>query len=117
MGNSFTTFTNCRQCINGEIIEGERLVVSQDDGTILESTGYIGGEIVDLEDLIVAPGFLELHTNGLEGFHYSNFEAEEGYKSSIKNVAEAYPSRGITGFWATVPSIERGLYDKVSWAA
>jgi N-acetylglucosamine-6-phosphate deacetylase len=113
MGNLFTTFTNCRQCINGEIVEGERLVVSQDDGDILPSTGYIGGDIEDLDDQIIVPGFLELHTNGIAGFHYTNFESEEQYQQGLKKVAEGYPSKGITGFWATVPSVESELYQNV----
>jgi hypothetical protein len=113
MGNLFTTFTNCRLCINGKIVEGERLVVSQDDGQILESTGYIGGEIVDLDDAIIAPGFLELHTNGANGFHYTNSASDTEYEAQLKNVASFYPSHGVTGFWATVPTIEPALYDKV----
>jgi N-acetylglucosamine-6-phosphate deacetylase len=113
MGNLFTTFTNCRLCINGKIIEGERLVVSQDDGLILESTGYIGGEIVDLEDAIIAPGFLELHTNGANGVHYTIFKSDAEYQAQLKNVASFYPSQGVTSFWATVPTIEPALYQKV----
>jgi N-acetylglucosamine-6-phosphate deacetylase len=113
MGNLFTTFTNCRQCINGEVVEGERLVVSQDDGLILKSTGYIGGDIVDLDDAIIAPGFLELHTNGTDGVHYSNYESKEQYLQGLSKVAEGYPKRGVTSFWATVPTVESELYQKV----
>jgi N-acetylglucosamine-6-phosphate deacetylase len=113
MGNLFTTFTNCRILVNGELIEGERLVVSQDDGLILKSTGYIGGEIMDLDDMIVAPGFLELHTNGVNGFHYTNFENETQYSQKLKETAEYYASQGVTGFWATIPTVEEDVYKKV----
>jgi N-acetylglucosamine-6-phosphate deacetylase len=113
MGNLFTTFTNCRLCVNGELVEGERLVVSEDDGTILEPTGYIGGEIIDLDDAIIAPGFLELHTNGVNGFHYTNFESASDYGTQLEKVSSYYPSQGITGFWATIPTVEPELYKKV----
>ena len=113
MGNLFTTFTNCRICKNGELIEGERLVASQDDGLILESTGYIGGEIIDLDEGIIAPGFLELHTNGFEGFHFTNFESEDQYAKGLKKVAEGYVKSGITAFWATVPTVDKELYQEV----
>src|SRR4051812_37788770 len=114
MGNLFTTFVNCRLCIDGKIVYGERLVVSQDTGRILPTTGYIGGEIVDLEDNIIAPGFLELHTNGANGFHYTNFTGSEAYGSEVDRIAAWYPSRGVTGFWATVPTVEEKLYYDVS---
>jgi N-acetylglucosamine-6-phosphate deacetylase len=113
MGNLFTTFTNCRLCVNGQVLDGERLVVSQDDGLILKSTGYIGGEIVDLDDAIVAPGLLELHANGLGSFHYSDFESPDQYRTKLESVARKYPSHGVTGFWATIPTIEEHNYQKV----
>lgn len=113
MGNLFTTFTNCRLCINGKIVYGERLVVSEDTGRILKSTGYIGGEIVDLDDAIVAPGFLELHTNGANGFHYTSYTNDTEYAESVQKIAQWYPSRGITAFWATVPTVESKFYHSV----
>jgi N-acetylglucosamine-6-phosphate deacetylase len=113
MGNLFTTFTNCRLCVNGQLVEGERLVVSQDDGLILQSTGYIGGEIIDLDDAIIAPGFLELHTNGVNAIHYTNFKDASDFHADLESVSHYYPSQGITGFWATVPTVESELYKKV----
>jgi N-acetylglucosamine-6-phosphate deacetylase len=113
MGNLFTTFTNCRLCINGEILEGERLVVSQDDGLILKSTGYIGGEIIDLDDAIVAPGLLDLHADGLGSCHFSDLESPAQLRARLETVARQYPSQGVTSFWATVPTIEEHRYEKV----
>jgi N-acetylglucosamine-6-phosphate deacetylase len=113
MGNLFTTFTNCRLCINGELLDGERLVVSQDDGLILKPTGYIGGEIIDLDDAIIAPGLLELHADGLGDFHFSDFESPSQHRAQLESVARRYPSFGVTSFWATVPTIEEHKYKKV----
>jgi N-acetylglucosamine-6-phosphate deacetylase len=113
MGNLFTTFTNCRLCINGEILEGERLVVSQDDGLILKSTGYIGGEIIDLDDAIVAPGLLDLHANWLGASGFSDVESPSQLRSRLETVARQHPAHGVTSFWAAVPAIEGHKYEKV----
>ena len=114
MPGLFTTFTNCRLCVGGELVEGERLVVSTEDGgKILESTGFIGGEIVDLDDGIIAPGFLELQTNGVNGFHFSSFEDKESYESKLSETGKFYASQGITGFWATIPTTSSEQYQKV----
>src|SRR5580698_493770 len=113
MGNLFTTFTNCRLCVNGEILEGERLVVSQDDGLILKSTGYIGGEIIDLDDAILAPGLLDLHASCLG---ISGVESPSHLRSRLETAARQLPAHGVTSFWATVPAIEEHRYEKVVWA-
>lgn len=114
MPGFFTTFTNCRLCVGGEIIEGERLVVSETSGLILESTGFIGGEIVDLDDAIIAPGFLELQTNGVNGFHFTQFEDKKQYEGKLEETAKFYATKGITGFWATIPTVAAENYQKVN---
>ena len=108
----FTTFLNCRQCVNGELVENQ-LVVSDDTGLILKRTGYIGIEAVDLEDGIIAPGFLELHTNGAHGFHYTHFDDPESYRKRLEQTAKYYVSQGVTGFWATIPTVTSTAFQKV----
>lgn len=115
MPGLFTTFTNCRLCIGGELIEGKRLVVNTDEegGKILESTGFIGGEIVDLDDAIIAPGFLELQAMGVNGFHFSSFEDQKSYESKMVETGKFYAKQGITGFYATIPTTTAERYQKV----
>jgi len=110
----FTTITNCRLCKNGQLTEGERLIFSEDNGAFLQETGYIGGEIIDLDDGIIAPGFLELHTNGVNGFHFTHFESEEQYVRKLEETARFYLSQGVTGFWVTIPTVEKEVYMKVN---
>jgi len=117
MSGWFTSFLNCRLCRNGEIVEGEQLVVSDDTGDILHRTGYIGGDAVDVEDGIIAPGFLELQTNGLRGFHFTNFQDETSYAKKIDEVAKYLPSTGVTGFYPTIPTVESGEFQKVRMSA
>ena len=112
MSGWFTSFFNGRQCQNGELVE-DQLVVSDDTGLILPRTGYIGGDAVDLEDQIIAPGFLELHTNGMRGFHFTHFQDERSYAEKIDNVAAYLPSQGVTGFYATIPTVASDEFRKV----
>lgn len=89
--------------------------MSTDNGKILESTGFIGGEIVDLDDGIIAPGFLELQTIGVNGFHFSNFENKDQYALNLEEAGKFYATQGITGFWATIPTTSAESYQKVDY--
>jgi alpha-D-ribose 1-methylphosphonate 5-triphosphate diphosphatase PhnM len=113
MSGWFTLFTNCRYVLDGELVD-DHLVISDETGLILKRDGYIGGEAIDLEDSIIAPGFLELHTNGVNGFHFTQFEDEKSYASKIDDVAGHYATQGVTGFWATIPTVEAEEFQKVS---
>jgi N-acetylglucosamine-6-phosphate deacetylase len=79
----------------------------------LKREGYIGGEAVDLDGNIIAPGFLELHTNGVNGFHFTQFEDEAGYAKKVDAVARHYATQGVTGFWATIPTVKGEEFQKV----
>lgn len=110
----FTTFVNGRMCIDGELLEGKQLVTSEETGLILKRTGYIGGEIVDLEDAIIAPGYLELQTNGMLGFHFTHFESKPQYSTQLEKVSKFLITKGVTGFWATLPTVAEAEYKKVN---
>lgn len=112
MSGWFTLFTNCRYVLDGELVD-DHLVISDETGLILKREGYIGGEAVDLEDNIIAPGFLELHTNGVNGFHFTQFEDEKSYGRKIDDVARHYVTQGVTGFWATIPTVKEEEFQKV----
>lgn len=105
MSGWFTLFTNCRYILNGDLVE-DHLVISDETGLILKREGYIGGEAVDLDDNIIAPGFLELHTNGVNGFHFTQFQDEKSYGEQVDKVARHYATQGVTGFWATIPTVK-----------
>ena len=116
-------FTNCRLCINGCLTPRDSvLIASEGTGEILELHSqkpthvYGGGEgqVIDLRNAILAPGFLELQTNGMRGFHFTHFEDEESYARKVEEVASYLPTQGVTGFWATVPTVESSEFKKVS---
>ncbi|KAK4954781.1 hypothetical protein LTR28_006165 [Elasticomyces elasticus] len=116
MSGWFTTFLNCRLCIDGQLVE-DQFVVSDDTGLILPRTGYIGGDAVDLEGGIIAPGFLELQTNGLLGFHFTHSDGNDGgkerYGREVEKVAKYLVTQGVTGFWATVPTVSVEGFKKI----
>ncbi|CAO2651112.1 Nn.00g094090.m01.CDS01 [Neocucurbitaria sp. VM-36] len=112
MSGWFTLFTNCRYVLHGELVE-DHLVISDETGLILKREGYIGGEAVDLDDNIIAPGFLELHTNGANGFHFTQFEDERSYSKKIDEIAKYYAAQGVTGFWATIPTVKSDGFQKI----
>lgn len=112
MSGWFTLFTNCRYILNGELVE-DHLVISDETGLVLKREGYIGGEAIDLEDSIIAPGFLELHTNGANGFHFTHYENEKTYATKIDDIARYYATQGVTGFWATLPTVKSDEFLKV----
>lgn len=112
----FTTLVNFRLLANGQLHEGLQLVISPETGLVLRRTGYIGGDIVDLDDAIVAPGFLELQMNGWNGLHFTQVAAmeEAEREEKMRGVAGELLKRGVTGFWATVPTVGMEEWGKVS---
>ncbi|MEO8456858.1 MAG: N-acetylglucosamine-6-phosphate deacetylase [Chloroflexota bacterium] len=65
-----------------------------------------GAEIVDLSGLTLAPGFIDVHVHGGGGFSLLSAKSED-----VSRYAGWLPSRGVTGFLATICSanIEDGI--------
>lgn len=112
MSGTFTLFTNARYVLNGELVQ-DHLVIGHETGKILKREGYIGGDAVDLDDKIIAPGFLELHTNGANAFHFTHFEDEQSYGQKVDRIARYYATQGVTGFWATIPTVKPEEFQQV----
>lgn len=113
LNGSVTTFTNCTLCIDGEVIQHTNVIFSNDTGSIIDLSYATAGQLVDLEGAIVAPGFLELQTNGMRGFHFTHFEDKESYAQKIDEAAKYLPSTGVTGFYATIPTVHSDEFKKV----
>lgn len=73
---------------------------------------------------IVAPGFLDLQTNGMEGLHFTHLGAagaaeeerlvdEADVVPRLRRVARREVEGGVTGWWATVPTVEKGRWREV----
>jgi N-acetylglucosamine-6-phosphate deacetylase len=90
------------------------LVVSNDTGRILDDASSADSETVDLGGAIVAPGLIELQTNGMRGFHFTHFEDEQSYAEKVDEVSRYLPSTGCTAFYATIPTVSSDDFKKVS---
>ncbi len=101
---SSVVFTNCRLCIAGTLTaEHSALIVSKDgsiDKVLLgpcivpQEGEQSSPELIDLQNAILAPGLLELQTNGMRGFHFTHFESPDQYASKVDDVARYLPSQG-----------------------
>lgn len=90
------------------------LHISPSTGLILGSNDKPSDNVIDLQGAIVAPGFLELQTNGMRGFHFTHFEEEEAsYAAKIDEVARYLPSQGVTGFYITIPTVSSQDFKKI----
>ena len=111
----FMTLVNGRFCREGELVE-DRLVISEETGLIVRKTGqgFIGGDAVDLDENIVAPGFLDLQMNGMLGFHFAHHNGDDKtYAQQVDKLANSVVRKGVTGFWATVPTMDGNVFQKV----
>jgi len=79
----------------------ERVDVLIEDDKIAQVERHVelppGTEVVDLEGLTLAPGFIDVHVHGGGGFSLLS-----GNEDDVKRYAAWAPSRGVTGFLATI---------------
>lgn len=106
---SLKCFTNCLLCIRGELV-GQDLYFSSDFGTISPNYYYRidGVERIDLGGRIVSPGYLDLQTNGMQGIHFTQLakDGEPADERKLETVSKMEVAHGVTGWWATVPTVE-----------
>ncbi|KAM0719696.1 hypothetical protein Q7P37_003827 [Cladosporium fusiforme] len=113
--SDITTFINCRVCRHGRLIEDEILAVSNDTGLFVDhvSSSTSDNNTIDLGGAIIAPGLIELQTNGMRGFHFTHFEDEGSYAQKLVEVATYLPSTGCTAFYATIPTVSSDDFKKI----
>jgi N-acetylglucosamine-6-phosphate deacetylase len=106
-------FTNCQTCVSGELIPQD-VYFSPDQGIIVPNYYYRteGVERIDLGGAIVAPGFLDLQTNGLQGVHFTRLGQKDDEEKLLR-VARSEVRCGVTAFWCTVPTVVEGSWKKV----
>lgn len=112
MSGNFTSFSTCRICKDGKLVQ-ENLSFSNETGLFVKSDGYISTDAIDLHGKIIAPGFIELQTNGMRGFHFTHYDDEESYAKKLDEVAKYLPSQGVTGLYVTIPTVASDDFKKV----
>ncbi len=110
-------FTNCQLCISGELI-AQDLYFSPETGLLTPNYYYRseGVERIDLGGAVVAPGFLDLQVNGWGGWHFTELgRGKEGEGDWLGEFAREEVRGGVTGWWATVPTVQRGRWGEVGF--
>lgn len=110
---AITQFINCRLCINGEIIS-QPLIFSSEGILSLQNT-CANDDInsIDLDNAILAPGLIELQTNGALGFHFAHEKPPAEYQVGVEKLAKYLPSTGVTSFFPTVPTVPSTVFQQV----
>jgi N-acetylglucosamine-6-phosphate deacetylase len=108
-----TNLINARIFTPDEIVEKGTLVISN-HGIIAyigsgERAPNLGGERLDLQGGILAPGFIDIHVHGGGGF---SFEQPETIPSELAGYAQWVTKSGVTGFLCTIsaPAAESLLH-------
>lgn len=108
------TFTNARICRHGTLHPTSSVYFDTASGLFVRPADTTDVEIVDLQNRILAPAFLELQTNGCVGVHFTNYGNDEEYLQNLEKVSRWMVTKGVGGWWATIPTVEKSLYRKVS---
>ncbi|EME88312.1 carbohydrate esterase family 9 protein [Pseudocercospora fijiensis CIRAD86] len=110
---SVVCFRNARLCVDGQLHPQAQFDVDTSTGKIIERSQHPDHITIDLKNAIVAPGFLELQTNGSRGFHFTHFTDAETYTENLTRVAEYLPRTGVTAFYPTVPTVASQDFKKI----
>ncbi|RFU28002.1 hypothetical protein B7463_g8328, partial [Scytalidium lignicola] len=117
-----TAFVNGRQCIHGKLVR-QNLYVSP-EGEIIDPVHHQQADnqqppslaelynVIDLNDAVIAPGFLELQINGAYGFHFTHFTGATAYVDNVHQLAKQLPKHGVTGFYPTIPTVTKDVFQK-----
>ena len=61
---------------------------------------------------ILAPGLIELHTNGLAGVHFTSL-TKANHEELLTKVAEELLKGGVTAWYATIPTVHETQWKQV----
>ncbi|TVY43715.1 N-acetylglucosamine-6-phosphate deacetylase [Lachnellula subtilissima] len=106
-------FYNCRQCTKGQLVSLPLTINTE--GTIIPKWPLPPFTTKkDFNHAIISPGFIELQINGALGFHFVHLKDQESYQRGVKTLTRNLPSKGVTCFYPTVPTVAQGVFHDVS---
>uniref|UniRef100_A0A2C9K4S2 N-acetylglucosamine-6-phosphate deacetylase n=2 Tax=Biomphalaria glabrata TaxID=6526 RepID=A0A2C9K4S2_BIOGL len=106
-------YTNCRILRNGKIIREDLWVRN---GVIMnpEILFYVekvsADQKIDCQNLIIAPGFIDVQINGGFGF---DFSTDTNIEKSLQKVAFGILAHGVTSFCPTIITSTPNFYHKI----
>lgn len=106
--------TNCSLCDEGRLISNRDLYINKTTGKIISapnsSAQFI--ESVDMEGLIVSPGFLDIQINGCFGLDFCSTDDSETFLRNYDMAMKEYIKTGVTSICPTLPSTFNHIYAK-----
>ena len=93
--------TNAMKAIKGNIVTDQGIRKGQIEYT--DKIQYVGdprafnGELVDYDESLIAPGFIDIHVHGMAGYDIMDPDPE-----SIHQISRHLATKGVTGFLATL---------------
>lgn len=112
---------NLIQIVNARLVDGDRLVskalwFNPETGVFVSPPSPAPpASVIDLQNRIVSPGFLDLQINGAYGFDFSEDSADvEGYNERFRDVRRKLIATGTTSFLPTMTSQFPERYHQVS---
>lgn len=91
-----------RVLAGGLLLEPGRLTLDAEAGVVAPADAP-AGEVVELGDRIVAPGFVDVHVHGGDGAQVNSDDADE-VVASLATIARFHARHGTTAFLATTVS-------------
>ncbi|KIW15713.1 N-acetylglucosamine-6-phosphate deacetylase [Exophiala spinifera] len=104
--------------MSGELV-AQDLYFSSETGIITPNYYFRedGVERIDMNGYVVAPGFLDLQTNGMQGIHFTQLAGQKGHaeddEQKLQAVSEMEIAHGVTGWWATVPTVAKDRWKQI----
>ena len=94
--------------------------INTEPGAVSPGARSYGSEI-NLHNQILAPGFIDLQTNGMAGVHFttlatgskSGAEPGEDDISRLEKCAKLLVTSGTTAFWATIPTVPQHRWREI----
>lgn len=106
---TYTKFTNGYLCDEGKLVYGELYIDNTTKRIVEKPSEELIQNIVDLNGLVLAPGFIDIQINGIYGVNFSSLKSKQLYK----DVMQKYVTTGVTAICPTVTSNFPDIYDKV----
>ncbi|ODV97131.1 hypothetical protein PACTADRAFT_48884 [Pachysolen tannophilus NRRL Y-2460] len=106
-------FINCSLCDKGKLISNSELWVNVEEGIIVSAPSLedeIFYDTVDLQNLIVAPGFIDIQINGAFGFDFSCSQDSKEYSKNYGKMMKEMIQTGVTSICPTLPSTFPEIY-------
>lgn len=111
-----TRLTNCRLAIEGQLYAKD-LIIDSESGKIVDYQAHfydnrsLPDDVIDLQNQILSPGFIDVQLNGAGGFDFSVIpDNVEDYEAGVATVNRILITTGVTSYLPTITSQSPSVY-------